>query len=642
MRSQIQKMKGRFFPRLSTVILAILVMACVGGAEEDVRASAPLLSQQRNINVVKGESDGSVGEKDGPEEEELDGTSVVAESVDANPRSSNPESDGIAAAEGTVDTEEDSEDVEAAKPVPVYRKASAKEQRLETWLLGESGDKVILRSTEITKMNRAWVGEKAKTLVPKDFSRNEFRKMAFRDIEKPCEDERCSARIEKVLNELGVGAVISEEGELSTGSFRLDLSDVSDPEEKLRLLDAAAKRGPTLIQTPQGPGIYLGRSSSPGGGARALMAKPQESNTDTVGTPRLEVIELKGGGAPGSPGLLSQLGGASTFAPAAGPELAGVVTLRPALPLVETGPKKCRRRKDTSVYVFPSKPSNRSSVRLVTLVERDPGPYEVAVIGPKKKPVPFSLSRSTGPPFSVIATLKNPKPGNYQMRVGEGDDLFACKNFQVSRNARSSLSAPDDAVWTPRRRWNQSTENLYATFVETLLDYPLEDDQTWTSLQQLIDNSEKNLLHNYLGHNEDDKLAMVPDCADLPYFLRAYFAWKMKLPFAYRKCSGGYKNHPPKCEEELHTPAFVHGKKNSVQAFRAFLRQLASGVHSGNARTAPTDSLTDLYPVDLTHDALRPGTVFADPYGHLLVLSKWVGQPKGSYGILMAGDAQPF
>ena len=61
----------------------------------------------------------------------------------------------------------------------------------------------------------------------------------------------------------------------------------------------------------------------------------------------------------------------------------------------------------------------------------------------------------------------------------------------------------------------------------------------------------------------------------------------------------------------------------------------------GNARTSPDNTLTDLYPVPLTKETLRPGTVFADPYGHLLVIAKWVPQPKGGYGVLMAGDAQP-
>ena len=83
--------------------------------------------------------------------------------------------------------------------------------------------------------------------------------------------------------------------------------------------------------------------------------------------------------------------------------------------------------------------------------------------------------------------------------------------------------------------------------------------------------------------------------------------------------------------------AFVHEKKDGVAAFKALMRKVASGVHSGNTRTLPTDSNTDFYPVEISRDAIRPGTIFVDPYGHVLVVSKWVPQPAGGYGILMAG-----
>ena len=40
--------------------------------------------------------------------------------------------------------------------------------------------------------------------------------------------------------------------------------------------------------------------------------------------------------------------------------------------------------------------------------------------------------------------------------------------------------------------------------------------------------------------SEDQKETIIqPDCADVPYFLRAYFAFKMGLPFGYAKCTRG-------------------------------------------------------------------------------------------------------
>jgi hypothetical protein len=68
---------------------------------------------------------------------------------------------------------------------------------------------------------------------------------------------------------------------------------------------------------------------------------------------------------------------------------------------------------------------------------------------------------------------------------------------------------------------------------------------------------------------------------------------------------------------------------------------VADGVHSGSARTALNDDNTDYYPVPLSQETLRPGTIFADPYGHVLVLVRRIAQADGQAGILLAVDGQP-
>jgi hypothetical protein len=64
-------------------------------------------------------------------------------------------------------------------------------------------------------------------------------------------------------------------------------------------------------------------------------------------------------------------------------------------------------------------------------------------------------------------------------------------------------------------------------------------------------------------------------------------------------------------------------------------------VHSGNGRTAADDNDTDYYPVALAADALRPGAIYADPYGHVLVLVKRVPQSGDGAGVFLAVDGQP-
>ena len=154
------------------------------------------------------------------------------------------------------------------------------------------------------------------------------------------------------------------------------------------------------------------------------------------------------------------------------------------------------------------------------------------------------------------------------------------------------------------------------------------------------------------------------------------------MPFGYSKCSRGGGGQPPKCytwwniqnlepphqpppEQEAASDApldvFRQPAATAVNAMAAapspmaalkrlglaagfgqyVSRTVADGVHSGSGRTKLTDELTDYYPVPLTQDALRPGTVYADPYGHMLVLVKRVPQQDGEAGVFLAVDAQP-
>jgi hypothetical protein len=45
--------------------------------------------------------------------------------------------------------------------------------------------------------------------------------------------------------------------------------------------------------------------------------------------------------------------------------------------------------------------------------------------------------------------------------------------------------------------------------------------------------------------------------------------------------------------------------------------------------------------VPLTEDTLRPGTIYADPYGHVLMLVRRVPQSGGTAGVFLAVDAEP-
>jgi hypothetical protein len=102
---------------------------------------------------------------------------------------------------------------------------------------------------------------------------------------------------------------------------------------------------------------------------------------------------------------------------------------------------------------------------------------------------------------------------------------------------------------------------------------------------------------------------------------------------------GMFGPRPPVVQPVLRLPRKPQGL---VPGFGYYLRTtIANAVHSGNGRTAADDDDTDYYPVPLTEDALRPGTIYADPYGHVLVLVRRVVQTGEGAGDFLAVDGQP-
>ena len=143
--------------------------------------------------------------------------------------------------------------------------------------------------------------------------------------------------------------------------------------------------------------------------------------------------------------------------------------------------------------------------------------------------------------------------------------------------------------------------------------------------ETLLQNNEHNFLYNYLSLGEDDpqgknRVIMEPDCADNPFYMRAYFAWKLGLPFGYHVCDRGSLERSPRTGQWI-TNEMSDSKTDPVEAINIFLRRIKDGVQSATARTALADENSDYYPVPIDQGALLPGIVYADPYG--ILLSWW-------------------
>lgn len=299
-----------------------------------------------------------------------------------------------------------------------------------------------------------------------------------------------------------------------------------------------------------------------------------------------------------------------------------------------------------ALFVSPERPIAGEPVRIITVAEsRTDGTIIVAGPG-QKNDSPAPSIRRGGPPWSFVTTIPSPIAGAYRVALVAGDKTLACRTFTVERKgARRVARAPTTQVWPITRAWDRATENLYAAWIEALFDAPPEQSLGFSSLAPAIRDPGRNFLYDHLGLREDDPKNRAapraePDCADLPYYLRASFAWKLGLPFGFRDCDRGNANRPPRCGALIHNeqPA----RANDVMStWKKFLRQLANKVHSGSGRTALTDEQTDYYPVALTRQALRPGVIYADPQGHVLMIVKWIDQSSASGGRLFAVDGQP-
>lgn len=310
---------------------------------------------------------------------------------------------------------------------------------------------------------------------------------------------------------------------------------------------------------------------------------------------------------------------------------------------------RCEASEGSLVVASPERPDATRPLRIVAIT-RGARPTGVVARGPDGAAHVLGATPRHGPPPSVAATIAAPAAGRWRVVAHQGGEVLACHDLEVApERARVDRHEHGKGAWRATRAWSRAEEDLFSTWVEALFDAPLDGELSVGSLHAITQDPARNLLHDHLGLREDEPpprgLRLDPDCADLPYFLRAYFAWKRALPFGFSRCSRGGQGQPPRClERNGHTDLgdLEEPPRERVRRMEAFLRRrLKDTVHSGTGRTEATSDETDYYPIDLSDETLRPGTIYADPYGHILVVAKRVPPADGGAGLLFAVDGQP-
>lgn len=296
-----------------------------------------------------------------------------------------------------------------------------------------------------------------------------------------------------------------------------------------------------------------------------------------------------------------------------------------------------------ALLISPKSPVAGGTLRILAAGEGDLRKARIRIAGPSGDIEAESLRAGGGPPFWWRAEIRLDRPGTYTVSLADGREELARRDVEVSTEPR--LPGPRaGSVWETERDWDRGTENLYAAWIDALFR-DADERSSWAALHEVTRDPGRNILHDHLGLGEDDPggknpVVMEPDCADNPFYLRAYFSWKLGLPFGFHECDRGTLERAPRTGRWV-TNASASGPAAPVRAFNGFLRSVMNAIHSGTARTRLEDDDSDYYPVGLTRKDLRPGVVFADPYGHTLVLVRWVPQEGDGPGALLAVDAQP-
>jgi hypothetical protein len=280
---------------------------------------------------------------------------------------------------------------------------------------------------------------------------------------------------------------------------------------------------------------------------------------------------------------------------------------------------------------------------LVALQQAPNGPVEVALRAEKSTLAVVRLSSIEvldQRTFGFDGSLALPSRFvTWMLRVGP--DVVACRRL-----------AADDEVERGGgpKAWGAEAEALYSLWAGRLLSF--ERWESFDGLASLTRESSRNLLLGRLGSHEDDEptpLGKKSDCADFPLSLRAYFSWKLELPFGvFREPATqnaprvlpSATAHDATMGREFDLLLDGHEPRVPRALFSKKLYRLQNGISSGLLRTERSTEDTNLYPIALEQSALRPGSPYVDPFTHVSVLAGWEHTDNGAQRLWVA-DAQP-
>lgn len=177
---------------------------------------------------------------------------------------------------------------------------------------------------------------------------------------------------------------------------------------------------------------------------------------------------------------------------------------------------------------------------------------------------------------------------------------------------------PMAQAWPARRVWNDQAETEFGQFV-TAIGRGVSEHRCGT-LSRCLNNPRINPLHVASRR----PLNLHADCGDVPYTLRAYFAFRQGLPFVWARDTVGHGRD--RRYRSSVRPAGLR-RWTDYRTPRALFNALASDVDSGFYRMGPEVAGSDTYPTRVDRHSVHPGTVYYNPNGHVLIV--WRVDPDG-------------
>lgn len=170
---------------------------------------------------------------------------------------------------------------------------------------------------------------------------------------------------------------------------------------------------------------------------------------------------------------------------------------------------------------------------------------------------------------------------------------------------------PTSRVWVASRAWDAQAEREFGEFVAAIGRGVAE--HRCGTLSRCLNNPRVNPLHVPARR----PLNLHADCGDVPYTLRAYFAFRRGLPFVMaRDIVGAGRDR----RYAARVRPVGQRRWTDFATPRALFNAIASAVDSGFYRMSAAVPTSDTYPtrVDRTH--VHPGTVYYNPNGHVLIV----------------------